>query len=682
MSNRRELAHAIRVLVMDAVEAAGLGHPGMPMGMADVVQVLWSDYLRFNPANPHWPNRDRFVLSNGHGSMLQYALRHLSGFDLPLDQLKRFRQRHSQTAGHPETSDMPGLETTTGPSGQGLANAVGFALAEKVLAAQFNRPGHAIVDHRTYVLLGDGCMMEDVPHEVASLAGTWQLGKLVAIYEDNRMSIDGEVGGWFTDETAARFETCGWRVIRNVDGHDAEAIDAALKQATGQATGQGDKPVVICARTVIGFGAPSKHGTEESHGAAPGQDEVAAARAQLDWKHPPFEIPDAIYAGWDAREAGARREQDWNHALDAYTRAHPELAVELKRRLAGELPLDWAAQSQAHIAQLQQDGPEVASRKASQMTLDAFAPLLPELLGGSADLASSNLTQWKGSLEAALGDSSGRGDDVHYGMREFGMSAIANGVALHGGFIPYDATLLVLSDDARSAVRMSALTPAHAIHLYTYDCIGHDSIGHDSIGLGEDGPTHQPVEHLAALRYIPNNRVWRPCDAVESAVSWAQAIERHHGPSCLVFSRKALSHQHRSDAQVAAIKRGGYVLLDPPEARFVAILIATGSEVELAMEAARTLTQQDVPVRVVSMPCTEVFDAQPLEYREGVLPLWCRARVAVEAATADFWRKYVGLDGDVVGMSSFGASAPGPALFEHFGITTVHVVDAVRRVIA
>ncbi len=668
MTTRRELANAVRALAMDAVEAANSGHPGMPMGMADIAEVVWNDFLRHNPANPKWFNRDRFVLSNGHGSMLQYALLHLTGYDLPLDELKHFRQLHSRTAGHPEYGHTPGVETTTGPLGQGLANAVGFALAEKVLAARFNRPDHAVIDHRTYVFLGDGCLMEGISHEVASLAGTWKLGKLVAVYDDNGISIDGEVSGWFTDDSAARFEAYGWNVIRDVDGHDPDAIARALTAATAQ----DERPTLICARTVIGFGAPNKQGKESCHGSALGKDEIAAARAQLGWNHAPFEIPDAIRGGWDARAAGAERERQWHAAFDAYAAAHPDLAAELRRRLAGELPADWEQKSAAYVAKLQQDGPDVASRKASQMALDAFAPLLPELIGGSADLAGSNLTKWKGSLDAATGNSAdGQGNYVYYGVREFGMTAISNGVALHGGFIPYDATFLVFSDYARNAVRMSALIPAHAIHVYT----------HDSIGLGEDGPTHQPVEHLASLRYIPGNQVWRPCDAVESAVAWKAAIERTGRPSCLVFSRQTLRHQPREPQQVADIGRGGYVLLDPLDTKFQLILIATGSEVELAMEAARALAQQGVAARVVSMPCTEAFDAQPLEYREGVLPLWCRARVAVEAATADYWRKYVGLDGEVVGMTTFGASAPAPQLFEHFGITVTAVMDAAKRVL-
>ncbi|MET3652810.1 transketolase [Dyella japonica] len=666
MTTRRELANAVRALAMDAVEKANSGHPGMPMGMADIAEVLWNDFLQHNPTNPKWFNRDRFVLSNGHGSMLQYALLHLTGYDLPMDQLKRFRQLHSKTAGHPEASETPGVETTTGPLGQGLANAVGFALAEKVLAAHFNRPGHEIVNHHTYVFLGDGCLMEGISHEVASLAGTWKLGKLVAVYDDNGISIDGEVHGWFTDNTPERFEAYGWNVIRGVDGHDADAIKKAITAATSQS----DKPTLICAKTIIGFGAPHKQGKEESHGAALGKDEVAAARDELDWRYAPFEIPAEIYAGWDHKKAGAERERVWHDAVAKYTAAFPELAAEFTRRISGELPSDWAAKSQAFVDKLQADGPDVASRKASQMTIDAFAPLLPELIGGSADLAGSNLTKWKGSVDAGNGHDP-KGNYVYYGVREFGMTAIANGLSLHGGFIPYDATFLVFSDYARNAVRMSALIPAHAIHVYT----------HDSIGLGEDGPTHQPVEHLASLRYIPNNQLWRPCDAVESAMSWKLAIERKGNPACLVFSRQTLKHQQRSAQQVADIARGAYVLSDPQDTKFKAILIATGSEVELAMEAARTLAQQNVPVRVVSMPCTEVFDAQPLEYREAILPGWCRARVAVEAATSDFWRKYVGLDGDVVGMTTFGASAPAPQLFEHFGFTVAHVVDTVKRVI-
>ena len=662
MSSRKELANAIRALAMDAVQAANSGHPGMPMGMADIAEVLWNDFLRHNPKNPKWANRDRFVLSNGHGSMLIYALLHLSGYALPISELKNFRQLHSKTAGHPEYNETPGVETTTGPLGQGLANAVGMALAEQVLAARFNRDSLDIVDHRTYVFLGDGCLMEGISHEAASLAGTLGLGKLVAIWDDNGISIDGEVEGWFTDDTPARFEAYGWNVIRNVDGHDPAAIKAAIEAATRQTR----KPTLICAKTIIGFGSPNKQGKESSHGAALGKDEVAATRAKLGWQHAPFEIPADIYAAWNADAAGAERESAWNVLFAHYRAANPELAAEFERRQSGALPEDFAASADAWIAKLQAEGPAVASRKASQMALDAFGPLLPELIGGSADLAGSNLTIWKGSKNVTSHDASA--NYIHYGVREFGMSAIANGLALHGGFIPYDATFLVFSDYARNAVRMSALIPTRAIHVYT----------HDSIGLGEDGPTHQPVEHMASLRYIPNNDVWRPCDAVESAVSWKHAIERSNGPSCLVFSRQTLIHQPRSNEQVSDIARGGYVLSDPPSAKFDVILIATGSEVELAMQAMRILADQGVAARVVSMPCTSVFDAQSVEYREGVLPSWCRRRVAVEAGVRDFWRKYVGLDGDVVGLDTFGASAPAEQLYQYFGITAEAVVDRAK----
>ncbi|HUD42150.1 MAG TPA: transketolase [Dokdonella sp.] len=659
MPSRTELANAIRALAMDAVETAKSGHPGMPMGMADIAEVLWNDFLRHNPANPKWANRDRFVLSNGHGSMLIYALLHLTGYDLPIDELKRFRQLHSKTAGHPEAGETPGVETTTGPLGQGLANAVGMALAEKVLAARFNRDGFPIVDHATYVFLGDGCLMEGISHEAASLAGTLKLGKLTAIWDDNGISIDGEVHGWFTDDTPARFEAYGWNVVRGVDGHDPAAIAAALAGSRGS-----DRPTLICARTIIGYGAPNKQGKEACHGAPLGKDEIAITRDRIGWPHAPFVVPPEIYAGWDAKPRGADLEQAWNAVFARYRAAHPDLAAEFERRLAGDLPEGFAAAADAWIAKLQAEGPVVASRKASQMALDAFGPLLPELIGGSADLAGSNLTIWKGSKDVNSDDASA--NYVHYGVREFGMSAIANGLALHGGFIPYDATFLVFSDYARNAVRMSALIPTRAIHVYT----------HDSIGLGEDGPTHQPVEHLASLRYIPNNPLWRPCDAVESAVAWKAAIERRDGPSCLVFSRQNLAHQARTADQVADIARGGYVLSDPSEARFDLILIATGSEVEVAMQAMRILADRGIAARVVSMPSTSVFDAQPVEYREGVLPSWCRKRVAVEAGVTDFWRKYVGLDGAVVGLDRFGASAPADALYRHFGITADHVADA------
>ena len=662
MPSRKELANAIRALAMDAVEAAKSGHPGMPMGMADIAEVLWNDFLSHNPKNPKWANRDRLVLSNGHGSMLQYALLHLTGYDLSIDEIKRFRQLHSKTAGHPEASETPGVETTTGPLGQGFANAVGMALAEKVLARRFNRDGFPIVDHYTYVLMGDGCMMEGISHEAASLAGTLRLGKLIAIWDDNGISIDGEVRGWFTDDTAARFEAYGWEVLRDVDGHNPEAIKAALVSAALDP----DKPTLICAKTIIGYGAPNKQGKESCHGAALGKDEVAAARAVLGWNHPPFVIPDEIYDAWNAEAKGAERETAWNALFARYRNAYPDLAAEFERRLDGRLPEDFAAHADAYAKKLQAEGPVVASRKASQMALDAYGPKLPELIGGSADLAGSNLTIWKGSKDVNTEDAGA--NYVYYGVREFGMSAISNGLALHGGFIPYDATFLVFSDYARNAVRMSALIPTRAIHVYT----------HDSIGLGEDGPTHQPIEHLASLRQIPNNHVWRPCDAVESAVAWKAAIERADGPTCLVFSRQNLAHQHRTDEQVGAIARGGYVLADPGSAKFEAILIATGSEVDLAIQAMRVLANEGVSVRVVSMPCTNVFDAQPLEYRESVLPGWCRKRVAIEAGVTDYWRKYVGLDGGVVGIDTFGASAPAEALFRHFGFTVEHVVAAVK----
>ncbi|MFB9067239.1 transketolase [Pseudofulvimonas gallinarii] len=664
MPSRRDLANAIRALAMDAVEAAKSGHPGMPMGMADIAEVLWNDFLRHDPGNPGWPDRDRFVISNGHGSMLHYALLHLSGYDLPITELKRFRQLHSRTPGHPEAFETPGVETTTGPLGQGLANAVGMALAEKLLAARYNRPEHPVIDHRTWVFLGDGCLMEGISHEAASLAGTLKLGKLVAFYDDNGISIDGEVEGWFSDDTVKRFEAYGWQVIPAVDGHDAEAIKSAIVAALDDE----DRPTLICCRTTIGYGAPNKAGKEVSHGAPLGAEEIAGARKLLGWPHAPFEIPHEIMAGWDARLAGGMRSKEWQRHFDAYARVYPAEAAELTRRLRGELPEGFAAEARAYIESVQAKLPEVASRKASQQAIEAFAPLLPEMVGGSADLAGSNLTLWKGSVD--VNTDPARGNYVYYGVREFGMSAIANGLALHGGFLPYDATFLVFSDYARNAVRMSALIPAPVIHVYT----------HDSIGLGEDGPTHQPVEHLASLRYIPNNELWRPADAVESAVAWQRAIERRDGPTCLVFSRQNLVCQSRDADTLSAVSRGGYILLDPADAKVEAIVLATGSEVELAMSAARQLAGE-IGVRVVSMPCTSVFDAQPLEYREGVLPSWCRARVAVEAAHPDYWRRYVGLDGEVIGLAGFGASAPAPQLFEHFGITVEATVAAIRKVV-
>ena len=655
--SRRALANAIRFLAIDAVQAANSGHPGMPMGMADIAEVLWRDHHRHNPANPKWQNRDRFILSNGHGSMLQYALLHLAGYDLSIDDLKAFRQFESKTPGHPENFMTCGVETTTGPLGQGFANAVGMALAEKLLARRFNRDGFDIVDHRTWVFMGDGCLMEGISHEAASLAGTWKLGKLVAFWDDNSISIDGNVQGWFTDDTPARFEAYGWQVIRNVDGHDPKEIETAINTAL-----KSGKPVLVCCRTTIGYGSPNKAGKESSHGAPLGKDEITLTREGLAWNHAPFEVPADIAAAWNAREAGAKLEADWQTLFDAYAKAHPQLAAEYSRRMAGDLPNGFDAEADAYIAKLQQEGPVVASRKASQMAIEAFAPHLPELIGGSADLAHSNLTLWSGSKDANGEDT--EANYIYYGVREFAMTAISNGIALHGGFIPYDATFLVFSDYARNAVRMSALMGAHAIHVYT----------HDSIGLGEDGPTHQPIEHLASLRYIPGNDVWRPCDAVESAVSWRAAIERKDGPSCLVFSRQNLPHQPRDAAQVAAIGRGGYVLKDSDGTPEI-ILIATGSEVGLAMDAAKELGER---VRVVSMPSTEVFERQDAAYRESVLPNAVRKRVAIEAGSADFWRKYVGLDGEVIGMTGYGSSAPADVLFKHFGFTVERVVEAAR----
>ena len=655
--SRRDLANAIRFLAADAVQQANSGHPGMPMGMADIAEVLWNDFLKHNPRNPKWLDRDRFVLSNGHGSMLQYALLHLSGYDVSLDDLKHFRQLDSKTPGHPENFMTPGVETTTGPLGQGLANAVGFALAEKLLAQRFNREDFDLVDHRTWVFLGDGCLMEGISHEAASLAGTWGLHKLVAFWDDNNISIDGNTDGWFTDDTPARFEAYGWTVVRDVDGHDADAIRAAIDTALRSA----DKPVLVCCRTTIGFGSPNKAGKESSHGAPLGKEELAATREALGWKHGAFEIPDEIYAGW-RKDDGAQRESVWEALLTSYSAQHPDAAAEFKRRMQGDLPDDFEAEADAWIAKLQGEGPVVASRKASQMAIETYAPLLPELVGGSADLAHSNLTLWKGSKSVATDDANA--NYVYFGVREFAMTAISNGLALHGGFIPYDATFLVFSDYARNAVRMSALMHAHAIHVYT----------HDSIGLGEDGPTHQPVEHLASLRYIPGNDVWRPCDAVESAAAWKQAITRGNGPSCLVFSRQNLPHQARTDAQLRDITRGGYVLKDSAGTPGL-ILLATGSEVGLAMEAAAKLGDG---VRVVSMPSTDVFDRQDAAYRESVLPKAVRKRVAVEAGVTDFWRKYVGLDGAVVGIDTFGASAPADALFPHFGFTVDKVVAAAQ----
>ncbi len=662
---RRQLANAIRFLAADAVETAKSGHPGMPMGMADIAEVLWNDYLRHNPNNPKWFNRDRFVLSNGHGSMLHYALLHLSGYDLPIEELKAFRQLGSRTAGHPERHETPGVETTTGPLGQGFANAVGFALAEKLLSQRYNRPEFEVVDHRTWVFMGDGCLMEGISHEAASLAGTWGLSKLVCFWDDNNISIDGEVEGWFTDDTPARFESYGWNVVRGVDGHDPESIKAGIEQALSQF----DKPTLICCKTTIGFGSPNKAGQESSHGAPLGKDELEATRKALNWPYGPFEIPEEIYAGWRAGGTGTLRQAEWEQLFDKYAAQFPADAEELTRRSHGELPADFIAQADAYIAQVQAEAPNIASRKASQNAIQAFAPLLPEIIGGSADLAGSNLTLWKGA-QTVVGEDP-HANYVHYGVREFGMSAIANGLALHGGFLPFDATFLVFSDYARNALRMSALIPAHVIHVFT----------HDSIGLGEDGPTHQPVEHVSSLRYIPNNDVWRPCDAAESAVSWKAAIVRKDGPSCLIFSRQNLAPQPRTAEQVQQIERGGYVLADAAGTPDV-ILIGTGSEIGLAVAAKAELDAAGIKTRVVSMPCTDVFDRQDAAYRESVLPNAVRKRVAVEAGVTGFWRQYVGLDGAVIGLDTFGASAPADKLYKHFGITTEAVVAAAKAQVA
>ncbi|MCC8380359.1 transketolase [Xenorhabdus sp. PB30.3] len=656
MTTRKTLANAIRFLSMDAVQKAKSGHPGAPMGMADIAEVLWRDYLNHNPVNPHWADRDRFVLSNGHGSMLIYSLLHLTGYDVSIDDLKNFRQLHSKTPGHPEYGYTAGVETTTGPLGQGIANAVGFAIAERTLAAQFNRPGHDIVDHHTYVFMGDGCMMEGISHEVCSLAGTLKLGKLIAFYDDNGISIDGEVEGWFTDDTAARFEAYGWHVIRGVDGHDSDAITAAIEEARKE-TG---KPSLLMCKTVIGFGSPNKAGKEECHGAPLGDAEIEATRKALGWEYPAFEIPQDIYAGWNAKEAGKAKESAWDAKFAAYAEAHPELAAEFSRRTSGELPENWEAESKAFIENLQQNPASIASRKASQNALEAFGKVLPEFMGGSADLAPSNLTMWSGSKPL---NEVQDGNYIHYGVREFGMSAIMNGIALHGGFVPYGATFLMFVEYARNAVRMAALMKIRSIFVYT----------HDSIGLGEDGPTHQPVEQIASLRVTPNMSTWRPCDQVESAVAWKYAIERKDGPTSLIFSRQNLAQQERTAEQLANIEKGAYILKDcagQPEL----ILIATGSEVELAVKAADQLSAEGRKIRVVSMPSTDAFDKQDAAYREAVLPAAVSARVAVEAGIADYWFKYVGINGAIVGMNSFGESAPADALFKEFGFTIENVV--------
>jgi transketolase len=664
MTSKADLANAIRALAMDAVQQANSGHPGMPMGMAEIAQALWNNHLRHNPANPAWANRDRFVLSNGHGSMLLYALLHLTGYDLPMAELKNFRQLHSKTPGHPEHGMAPGVETTTGPLGQGIANAVGMALAERMLAAEFNRDGHAIVDHRTYVFLGDGCLMEGISHEVCSLAGTLGLNKLIALYDDNGISIDSEKGKikqWFTDNTPQRFEAYGWRVIRDVDGHNADAVSAAISDAQTETA----KPVLICCKTIIGKGAPKKANTGGAHGAPLGAEEIAATRAAIGWNHPPFEIPEAVYAGWDARARGAKVEGAWNDQFAAYAKQHPDLAAELKRRMAGELPASWKAHAAKVLVQVNDKAETIATRKASQNAIEALAPALPELAGGSADLAGSNLTWWSGSK--AVGNTGG-GNYVFFGVREFGMSAIANGMALHGGVIPYVATFLTFSDYARNALRMAALMQQRVVFVYT----------HDSIGLGEDGPTHQPVEHAATLRLLPNMDVWRPCDTVESTVAWIAAIERRDGPSSLLFSRQNLNFNKRGAAQLANVARGGYILSDVPNAK--AVIIATGSEVTLALEAQKLLAAEHFAVRVVSMPSTNVFDRQDAAYRASVLPKGL-PRVAVEAGVSDFWRKYVGLDGAVIGLDRYGESAPAGELFKVFGFTAATVAATVKGIL-
>ncbi len=673
----KQLADAIRALAMDAVEAAKSGHPGMPMGMAEIAVALWNRHLRHNPANPHWPNRDRFMLSNGHGSMLQYALLHLTGYDLPIAELRQFRQLHSKTPGHPEVGVTPGVETTTGPLGQGLANAVGMALAERLLAAQFNRPGHAIVDHHTYVFLGDGCLMEGISHEACSLAGTQKLGKLVAVYDDNGISIDGHVQGWFTDDTPRRFEAYGWHVIPNVDGHDVTAVDAAIVAAKA-ATG---RPTLICCKTIIGHGAPTKEGTEAAHGAALGEKEVAATRAALGWEFPAFDIPAEIYAGWNARECGALLESDWNAKFAAYRTAHPALAAEFTRRTSGTLPADFSAIRDAFVAAQAAKGETIATRKASQQAIEAFAARLPEMIGGSADLTGSVFTNWSGTVPVAANasaDSVGNyaGNYVNFGVREFAMSAIANGLALHGGFIPYVGTFLTFSDYSRNALRMAALMKLRSIFVFT----------HDSIGLGEDGPTHQSVEHAAALRLIPGMDLWRPCDTVESAVAWAAALERQNGPTCLLFTRQNVQFVPRDSGTIAAIGRGGYVVADFAATTGTrAVVIATGSEVGIALGARDALAKEGVAVRVVSMPCTSLFDRQDAAYRTFVLPRGV-PRVAVEAGVTDGWRKYLGAVDDpsagVVGIDTFGESAPGGVLFKYFGFTVDNVVAAIKRVLA
>ncbi|HDS1209682.1 TPA: transketolase [Shewanella algae] len=664
MSSRKELANAIRVLSMDAVQKANSGHPGAPMGMADIAEVLWRDHLKHNPVNPQWADRDRFVLSNGHGSMLHYSLLHLAGYDLGIEDLKQFRQLHSRTPGHPEYGYAPGIETTTGPLGQGITNAVGMAIAEKTLAAQFNRDGHDVVDHHTYVFMGDGCLMEGISHEACSLAGTLGLGKLIAFWDDNGISIDGHVEGWFSDDTTKRFEAYGWHVVAGVDGHDPQAINAAIDAAKAD-----PRPSLICCKTIIGYGSPNKSGSHDCHGAPLGDAEIAAAREFLGWKHDPFVIPSEIYAAWDAKEAGKAAENSWNDKFAAYEAAHPALAAELKRRLNGELPANFDADAKAYIEQLQANPANIASRKASQNALEAFGKMLPEFLGGSADLAPSNLTMYSGSKPISAEDASG--NYLHYGVREFGMTAIINGIALHGGFVPYGATFLMFMEYARNAMRMAALMKVQNIQVYT----------HDSIGLGEDGPTHQPVEQIASLRMTPNMSTWRPCDQVESAIAWKYAIEHKDGPTSLIFSRQNLTQMPRSAEQLSDVAKGGYVLVDCEGAPEL-IIIATGSEVELAVKAQAELAATGAKVRVVSMPSTDVFDQQDAAYKEAVLPANVTKRLAVEAGIADYWYKYVGLNGRIIGMTSFGESAPANQLFEMFGFTVDKVVEAGKALLA
>ena len=666
MKSRVELANALRALAMDAVQKANSGHPGMPMGMADIAEVLWNHHLRHNPANPGWADRDRFVLSNGHGSMLLYGLLHLTGYDLSIDDLKQFRQLHSRTPGHPEYGCAPGVETTTGPLGQGLANAVGMAIAERALAAEFNRDGFDVIDHHTYVFAGDGCLMEGISHEACALAGTLGLSKLIAIYDDNGISIDSEKGQikqWYTDDVRRRFEAYGWQVIPNVDGHDPEAVDKAIRKAKREKT----RPTLICAKTTIGKGAPNKANTGAAHGAALGEKEVAATREALGWRYAPFEIPQEVYDGWDARKRGAAAERRWKRLMAEYEKQYPAEAAELKRRMARELPDHWKAHCDTVLAQVNQKAETIATRKASQNAIEALAPALPELIGGSADLASSNLTLWSGSKPIGR---EGGGNYIFFGVREFGMAAIVNGLSLHGGLVPYGATFLVFSDYARNALRMAALMKIRAIYVFT----------HDSIGLGEDGPTHQPVEHAATLRLIPNMEVWRPCDALESTVAWMAAIDRQDGPTSLLFSRQNLPFQPRSAEQIAAVRRGGYVLSEAQGGKPACVIIATGSEVQLALDAQKSLAAEGVAVRVVSMPSSTVFDRQDAAYRDSVLPRGV-VRVAVEAGVSDFWRKYVGLEGAVVGIDRFGESAPAGELFKFFGFTVENVAAAVKSVL-